>query len=306
MVFDLGDLTPLSTRDLLKVTHIFITHAHVDHFIGFDTLLRISLGREKELHLFGPPDFFKRVEGKLAGYTWNLVDEYETDLVLHVSEVHARKLLTRTYSCKDHFHKRPGETAWPFSKILLEEPSFHVEAELLDHRVPCLGFSLVEHFYVNIVKEGLKELGLGVGPWLTRFKRALYEKQDPSREFTVTWEQGGPVLRERRFPLGELAEKIARISPGRKITYITDIIGSPENVAKVLKLADHSDHLFIEASFLDCDRDLALRKYHLTAKEAGDLARRARVRQYSLFHYSPRYMGRGEELEREAGEAFRG
>jgi len=64
LLFDLGDLHGLTPRDLLKVSHVFVTHTHVDHFIGFDQLLRLLLGRDKELHLFGPPDFFDRVEGK--------------------------------------------------------------------------------------------------------------------------------------------------------------------------------------------------------------------------------------------------
>jgi len=54
LIFDLGELSNLSARDLLKVSHVFVTHTHMDHFIGFDTLLRLLLGRDKEIHMFGP------------------------------------------------------------------------------------------------------------------------------------------------------------------------------------------------------------------------------------------------------------
>ena len=304
LLFDLGDLTSLSPRDLLKISHVFVTHTHMDHFVGFDALLRVFLGRERALYMYGPPDFFDRVEGKLAGYTWNLVDEYLNDFKLVVSEVRPDAVLTKTYACRERFQPIGAGEKRPFNGMLLEEPAFHVEAALLDHRVPCLGLSLVEHFYVNIDKEGLKALGLTVGPWLTRFKKALYRRQDLDTPFTVTWERQGRVTKEKDFILGDLVGKIAKISPGRKFTYVTDIIGSRENCSMVLELARDSDHLFIEAPFLDRDKETARKKYHLTAREAGALARKAGAKQFTPFHFSPRYRGLSQEIEREAMEAY--
>ncbi|MFC1533444.1 MBL fold metallo-hydrolase [Thermodesulfobacteriota bacterium] len=304
LMFDLGELQTLSSRDLLKVSHVFVTHSHMDHFIGFDTLLRVCLGREKELHLYGPPDFFSHMEGKLAGYTWNLLNEYENDFSLKVKEVHPGKILSRIYVSRDRFRPKERETEEPFSGILLKEPAFRVEAALLDHRVPCLGLSLVENFYVNIKKEGLKNLGLTVGPWINRFKNALYEKEDLDADFPVIWEEKGAVVREKRFVLGDLANEIALISPGQKITYVTDVIGSPENKDKIIELAKDADHLFIEAAFMDHDKDVAREKYHLTTREAGELAREACVKQFTAFHFSPRYIHRDEDIQEEVMEAY--
>lgn len=305
-MFDLGDLHALSSKDLLKVTHVFVTHTHMDHFMGFDTLLRTLLGRERELHLFGPPGFLENVEGKLGGYTWNLVHEFDGELLLKVTEVHPERTRTREYLCRDQFSPRGADQEGPLSDVLLRECAFQIEGVLLDHRIPCMGLSLGEDFYVNIIKTALADLELPVGPWLTRFKRALQEKRDLASPFTVTWERKGEIFRQRDFVLGELAQQIASISPGQKIVYVTDILGSRENREKVIALARGADHLYIEAAFLEADREAARQKYHLTAKEAGELAREAGVKAFTPFHFSPRYRHREEVIIQEAMEAFTG
>ena len=64
LIFDLGDLSSLTAKDILKISHAFVTHTHMDHFIGFDRLLRLFLGRDMHLHIYGPKGFLKNVEGK--------------------------------------------------------------------------------------------------------------------------------------------------------------------------------------------------------------------------------------------------
>lgn len=304
LLFDLGDLRELSPRDLLKISHVFVTHTHMDHFIGFDSLVRIFLGRDKNLHLFGPPGFTQQVEGKLSGYTWNLVHEYETEFRILASEINGKSLITRTYECNKAFKAEGPPSIKPFRGLLLEEPSFSVKAVLLDHRTACLGLALEEHFHVNIIKEKLKELDLQVGPWINQFKKAVYERRDPESPFQIPENKKAGARRERTFILGDLTANIARISSGQKIAYVTDVAGSPENRDKIVQLAENADHFFVEAAFLERDQAIARRKYHLTAREAGNLGRKAGVKQLHPFHFSPRYEGSGEELEKEAMEAL--
>ena len=305
LLFDLGDLSKLSARDLLKVSHVFVTHTHMDHFIGFDALLRLLLGRDKEIHLFGPSNFIQKVEAKLSSYTWNLIENYENTLSFNVTEIRGEKVIVKRYDSRNRF--RPAEALQEhlFTGNLYSEQSFSIDAVLLDHKIDCIGLTLKENFSINIIKEELKELGLPVGPWLRGFKEAIYENPNPAQKFRVVWQDKDKVTREKYFNFGELKERIARISPGQKITYITDMIGSPENIAKAVNLAMDSNLLFIEVAFLDKDRDMARRKYHLTAKEAGLIARRARVKELTPFHFSPRYSGREKELIQEAVTAFR-
>jgi len=306
LMFDLGNVGRLSSGDLLKITHVFVTHTHMDHFIGFDELLRLFLGRNKTLNLYGPPGFFHHLEGKLHGYTWNLVHEYENDFSMVVHEVHETQVLSKTYACRSRFRSEARTEATGFSGLLLEEPAFSVKAVHLDHRIPCLGLSLEERLYVNIIKGRLKEQRLPVGPWLNRFKAAIYDQKDPGAPFSVSWKDQDGLVHEKAFILGDLTNAIARMTPGQKIVYITDVLGSAENVSKILELARGADALFIEAAFLHEDLDLARKKYHLTARQAGDIARRAGAKSVQLFHFSPRYRGREATLEGEAREAYAG
>jgi ribonuclease Z len=302
LIFDLGDISGLPGGDLLKISHAFITHTHMDHFIGFDRLLRLMLGRDINLALFGPPGFLNNVAGKLAGYAWNLVDNFNYPLILQVTEVHPDLTLYREFRCRDRFESDGEVLRRPFNGVLHEESAFKVSAAVLDHKLPCLGLCVKERFHINIIKDGLRNLGLEPGPWLTDFKQALYARTAPSAGFELRRpEQKAP----KQYLLGELAEQIAKITPGQKITYITDVIYSDANNEKIIAFAKDSDHLYIEAAFLEKDHAIARDKHHLTARQAGELAARAAVGQFSIFHFSPRYLGQERLLYQEAAEAYK-
>ena len=59
ILFDLGDITALSPRKIHRIEYVFVSHAHIDHFVGFDLLLRVLVGREKIVHIFGPEGFHR-------------------------------------------------------------------------------------------------------------------------------------------------------------------------------------------------------------------------------------------------------
>jgi len=116
--------------------------------------------------------------------------------------------------------------------------------------------------------------------------------------FRVWWREEGE-LREWFLPLGTLKQEILQIVPGQKITYVTDTVCSEANNERITGLARGSDYLFIEAMFLQEDEERAREKRHLTARQAGLLAREAGAIRVIPFHFSPKYTGREDALRKE-------
>src|SRR6201982_2594197 len=106
LLVDLGriDRTPAATllppqggllsTTLLPIEAVFVSHTHMDHFMGFDQLLRLFLARDATLRLYGPAGLADCVAGQLAGSTWTLTDEYA--FTLEVTEIGAHE----TTSCR--------------------------------------------------------------------------------------------------------------------------------------------------------------------------------------------------------------
>src|SRR5512144_2765104 len=140
LLFDLGDIVALPPRKLMRLSHVFVTHTHMDHFAGFDQLLRVVLGRKAGLTLFGGPDFVAQVEHKLHAYTWNVVHRYD-ELVLDVREIgtdgHARQA---RFSSRTRFAREPRGAYELRGDVLHEEETFRVRARFVDHDIPCLAY----------------------------------------------------------------------------------------------------------------------------------------------------------------------
>lgn len=309
LLFDLGHNDGLGARRLLRANDIFISHTHLDHFIGFDTVLRVALGRGKTIRLFGPPGLIKNVQGKLQGYTWNLVDGYP--LTLDVQEFHPQEIKRTLFRATDSF--RPDTQP---SRALAQEPAtgrftvladpmFTVNAASLNHRIPSFAYSLEEQFHINVNKQKLHEANLPVGSWLKDVKQYIWQGQPDEFRFTATL-YDKHHREERELILGEVKERFCAISRGQKIAYVVDARFDEENEAKIIALAQGADLLYCEAPYLDIDAEKARARYHLTARQAGLMARKAQVRDLVVFHFSPRYTGQGDALEREAREAFQG
>jgi len=302
VLFDLGRLDRFPAAEILKLTHVFVSHTHLDHFIGFDRVVRLFLNRDATLALYGPPGFIRNVLGKLAGYTWNLVDGYA--FVLSVHEIHP-----------DHIEsvRLPATTAFaveevtrrPFDGVLHDTPALSIRTVHLDHKIPCLAFALVEKNHLNVRTDELDRLGVPAGPWLNRLKEAIRTGASDETPIVASWLADGQRC-QRELRVGDLRDRLVVETSGQKLAYVVDTLFSKANVAAIVELARDADIFFCESLFVDADRDQGLKRHHLTARQAGTLGRLANVKRLEIFHFSPRYDGMPEMLYNEAGATFRG
>jgi ribonuclease Z len=302
LLFDLGRIDRQPAAELLKISHVFVSHTHMDHFIGFDHLLRLFLARECHVELFGPPGIIANVRGKLAGYTWNLVDGYP--FVLTVHEVDTDAIRCVRLRATTAFSPEP-QPPRPFTGVLVDSPDHQVTAAHLDHRIPCLGFALTEKTRLNVRPEQLAALGVPAGRWLNELKDAIRAGRPADLPVDVAWTENGEGKRAR-FRLDELQARLIVETPGQKLAYVVDTLFNRHNLERIAALARNADIFFCESLFLDADRDQATKRYHLTARQAGTLARAAGVRRLETFHFSPRYERDPVPLRAEAQAVFRG
>ncbi|HEY7246245.1 MAG TPA: MBL fold metallo-hydrolase [Xanthobacteraceae bacterium] len=304
ILFDLGDISALPPRKVQRIERIFVSHAHVDHFIGFDRLLRLLVGRERSISLYGPEGFVEHVQHKLHAYLWNLADRYSGDLVFTVTQI-ASSLATDTsrFRLKRAFSREEIGSGRIADGVLHQDPSFRIKAAVLDHGTPCLGFAIEEPMHVNVWKSRLVARQLPVGPWLRELKNAVVESLPDDHPITVRSRPRSAD--ERALRLADLRDLVT-VTPGQKIAYVTDIADNPANRAAVIALSRNADLLFIEAAFAQADEELARQRGHLTTAAAGEIARQAGARRVEPFHFSSRYPGEEERLLAEVRAAFGG
>jgi ribonuclease Z len=302
ILFDLGDIAALPARKILRLEQVFVSHAHIDHFVGFDRLLRLNVGREKQIALFGPAGFIDQIGHKLRGYLWNLAESYACDLIFVVTEIDdalatrtVRFRLKTTFAAEELGHGRLADG------VVHSEPTFHISTAVLDHGTPVLGFALEEAAHVNVWKNRLDERQLPVGPWLSALKRAVVEGQPGDFPVSVAAASNAGGVRE--MPLGELRELVT-VTPGQKIAYVTDVADTPENRATIVALARGADLMFIEAAFAKEDAAQATVRAHLTTAAAGEIARAAGAKRVEPFHFSARYDGDDDRMMAEVQAAF--
>ena len=228
LLFDLGDLAALSTRDLLRVDHVFVSHMHMDHFIGFDALLRVHVGRPKRITICGPAGIGERVGHKLAGYEWDLVDTYEDDLAFDVFEFASpTRVQSSMFRLKNRFTIEDTGFTEINNGLIINGSDFSVSAAILEHHGTSIGYAVSEPLHVNVWGNKVQERGLALGPWLKPLKQAVRDGRPD--EWPVEMPDGSSA------PLGSLRDLVS-VEPGQKVAYVTDVRDTPANREAIVRL----------------------------------------------------------------------
>ncbi|MCX5283242.1 MULTISPECIES: ribonuclease Z [unclassified Streptomyces] len=143
--------------------------------------------------------------------------------------------------------------------VLATTPAYTLEARRLSHPVESFGYRLVEPDGRRMLPERLAEHGIK-GP-----------------DVGVLHREG--TLR------GVSLDDVSEVRRGQRFAFVMDT----RLCEGVDALAEDCDLLVIESTFLDGDHQLASDHGHLTAGQAGRVAKQAGVRHLVLTHFSQRY-----------------
>jgi ribonuclease Z len=160
--------------------------------------------------------------------------------------------------------------------LVFEDSTYSIYVCEAEHSIPAYSYLFTEKdrpgkFY----PEKAKELGIPKGK--------LWHELQKDIEVKV----GGKTIR----PSDVMGEK----RKGRKI----GISGDTRPTQKLEEFFRDCDYMTFDSTYSDTLRDKAKENYHSTAKEAAELAKRAKVSNLILTHFSARYEN-VEELVKEA------
>jgi ribonuclease Z len=260
----------------------------------------------RELHLYGPKDFALNVQGKLRGHLWNLLEPGQ--LRFQVTEIIGDGTLKRFYlDNNDRFELHPigyapaqtSHTDAPLPKLPVVTVATlsdlaRVEAVILDHGTPVVGYLIQGPKQFHLKSTALDELNLTPGPWISKLQRALTTMPGES-----LYELGGKLS-----ALKELAACVFDSSISRPFGYLTDFLFNQENLTRIAALMTGVEVLYCEATFRDEDRSRATAKKHLTTRQAAYIARLVRARELRVFHISNIYSDRPSASTEQTAQFF--
>jgi ribonuclease Z len=293
LLFDGGENHALTMQQLGDLEAVFISHHHVDHFIGLDRIMRANIDRDKTLHLFGPENTIQKVYDRIRSYEYPFFPFQK--ITVEVTELLPGKKRTALLECTKRFPPpEVRELDWD-GRVCYENESLQVEAVAVDHTVPCLAYAMAERTGFHPDSDKLASGLLRPGAWVQEALRMLRAGTPGQTKLDI---QGG------QFTLTSLANQYFVESPGARVAFVTDTLMTDELKPTLVKLARGAWRLYCDSFYAKAQEKSAKQYKHMMAYQSGELAKAAKVEQLVLIHFSTRYAGKYEALLDEAGAVF--
>jgi len=161
-----------------------------------------------------------------------------------------------------------------------ETEDFYLEAKPMTHGIPCNAYSFVRKGKTRIDKKKLEKTKLISGPILQK----LREGKNIS-------------YKGKKY----LAKNLTYKEDETKISVIMDTVMNN----KVVTFAKNSDLLICESSFDSNFKDKAKEYLHLTAEQAGQIAKKSKSKKLILTHISQRHENNFKKILSEAKKEFK-
>lgn len=167
--------------------------------------------------------------------------------------------------------------------IAFQNDQYQVVYKTLDHAIQSYGFRIIEADQVGeLLIDKAREAGVPNGPLLGQLKQGKVITLDDGRQ-----------LNGHDY-----------IGPDKK-GHVVTILGDTRYNQAAIALAKDADLLVHEATFAAGEERMARNYYHSTAKQAGKVAKEAKVKLLLLTHISARYVGKAsKQLEADAKKVF--
>lgn len=294
ILIDCGQLHHLAKRVLRSVDALFISHAHMDHLMGFDHLLRHMHVAPRTIAVYGPPGIAERIGHKLAGYDWNLTEE--TWCTIEVYEVHHHQIKPLIFAGSQGFVPQQQPHLPRHDRVIYRTRHMQVETEICDHKIPVLAFRVSEAESFLLDQQRLLAEKLRPGPWIKELEKRFYDGFQNNEPIEVWHKVAGDHAVEVVHRAEELYRKICRDTTPASIGYMCDIGMTADNMDRIYDLMSDVMLLVSECTFLAEDKEKARRSSHLCSTDLNQISRKLKPRMLLPMHLSKSYINDTQRL----------